>query len=92
MKKKAELLTLTMIFLLVLVIGVYFYEGKEEARNIGGEPYYVGDSSINISYNIRSDNPLCNFGEIKIGKGNIVPLGNIEQVKLAGFNISNKCP
>jgi len=85
--RRGEIFTLSMIVLFILILGVSFlgYEGKLENRQ------YIGDNSTRIIYNLKSENPNCDFNEIVINKEDGVIFNTLEEAKLKGFNLSEKC-
>lgn len=86
MNKKGEALTIAMFLLLVLVIGIVYYEGKIEDKN------YIGDNSKKIAYNLKSKNKDCNIEQIKIEREDIKLFDSREQAISQNFKISEKCP
>jgi len=83
MNKNGEIATIGIIIIsLTLLLGLSFYNlaGGTTFKNKLMEIHYVGDSSLNITYNLTSTNPTCNLKEIKINEDNLIFFGNIDEI------------
>ena len=96
MNKKSELITLAVAigFLVLTLIAAVVSEEKANRDKLNeGTPFYIGDNSINLSYNLRSNLPSCDINSIKIDSSHLVILGNHSvAIKNKQFKISEKCP
>lgn len=88
MNKKSELFTIGMILLLLLSLGIFYYEGKAQDQPYGG---YIGDESTKTVYYIKTDSTNCNFNEIKIENSNLRFFNTLEEAKAQRFNPDKEC-
>ncbi len=78
MNKKGEFITLSIIMGIIIVVGFIFIEDKLGERQV--EIGYIGDNSVMIAYNVRSNNPNCNIDNITINQNNIEYFRNANEI------------
>ena len=89
MNKRGELITLSIIVLLLILFGFIYIEGRLGKND--AKMKYVGDASIGIAYNIQSENKDCNLGNILIEKNNVKYFKDLTEVSNAQFRIDDNC-
>ena len=83
MNKKGELITLSVMVGLLIIGGIIFI--SNQFNNV-----YIGDSSQNITYNIKSKNPLCNPDEIIINENYVEHFNTIDDIP-AEYTLDINC-
>ncbi len=82
MNKKGELITLTII-VGMMVLATFFIVDKHF------DAVYIGDSSRNITYNIKSKNQECNTNNIIIKTNDAIHFKNVSEIPEWYINDTN---
>jgi len=85
MNKKGELLVFSLFILVVLIGGIFVYQGKIQDKN------YVGEKTSAIVYNLKSTNSNCSLEKIQIEASNVKFFNSLEEARLEGFILNNNC-
>jgi len=88
MNKKGEFITFSIIMGIIIIIGLLGIGNKIIKSEV--KFTYVGDSSTNIAYNLKSNNPNCNIDNIIIHKNNIMYFKDEGEIP-EGFTIDENC-
>ena len=85
MNKKGELLVFSLFILVVLIGGIFVYQGKIQDKN------YVGEKTSAIVYSLKSTNSNCSLEKIQIEASNVKFFNSLEEARLEGFILNNNC-
>lgn len=80
MNKKGELITLSIIVLLILIGGIIYFQEKTKNGS-----YVIVDLSTKIVYNPESDNPNCNINNLTLDTDNLKLFDTMNEAKSKGF-------
>lgn len=85
MNKKGEFLALSLLILVLLIGGIFVYQGEVQDKN------YVGDKTSTVVYNIKSTNANCSLEKIQIETSNMKFFNSLEEARMEGFMLNSNC-
>lgn len=84
MNKKGDF-GLSVILLILIIVGIAYYQEQIQSKQ------FIGDDSTKIVYNLRSDNPNCNYEDVRISPSNHRLFTTLEDAIAQGFQIDENC-